>query len=61
MKINWFKYKTMTLQKMASILGVKVHVFEDFSKEKTIDESCSDGPNDWNQATSVPEKQIGDV
>ena len=50
----------MTLQKMASIFGVKVHVFEDFSKEKTIDESCSDGPNDWNQATSVPEKQIGD-
>ena len=61
MKINWFKYKTMTLQKIASMLSVKVHVFEDFSKEKTIDLSDNDGPNDNPQATSVPEKQITDL
>ena len=61
MKINWFKYKTMTLQKIASMLSVKVHVFEDFSKEKTIDLSDNDGPNDNPQTTSVPEKQITDL
>lgn len=49
------------LQRIASIIGVKVHVYMDASKEKTIDGSDVEGPNDWKQATSVPEKQITDL
>jgi len=58
--MNWFKYKTMMLQKMATVLGVKVHVYMDASREKTIDPSDIEGPNDFKQYTSVPERQIGD-
>jgi hypothetical protein len=61
MKMNWFDYKTKMIQRIASIIGVKVHVYMDASKEKTIDGSDVEGPNDWKQTTSVPEKQITDL
>ena len=60
MKINYFKYKTIIIQKIASILGVKAHVYSPFSKEKTIDMEDGQTPNDMKQTTSVPERQIWD-
>jgi len=60
MKINWFKYKTIILQKAAKFFGVKVHVYKPMSKEKTIDIDGIECPNDFKQTTSVPERQIND-
>lgn len=60
MKIDWFKYKIMILQKAAKFLGVRVHVYRPYSKEKTIDTDGVESPNDFKQNTSVPERQIGD-
>ena len=34
MKIDWFKYKIMILQKIAKFLGVRAHVYKTMSKEK---------------------------
>ena len=59
-KNNMFNFKTKILQTIASILGVKVHVYMTLSKEKTIDTDSVEGPNDFKQPTSVPERQIGD-
>jgi ribosomal protein S3 len=55
-----FNFKTKILQTIAGILGVKVHVYMDMSKEKTIDTDTIEAPNDFKQTTSVPERQIGD-
>ena len=52
--------KIKILQTIASFLGVKVHVYKPFSKEKTIDTDGIESPNDFKQTTSVPERQIGD-
>lgn len=60
MKIDWFKYKTILLQKLATILGVKTHVYKTMSKEKTIDFDGIESPNDYKQVTSIPERQIND-
>jgi hypothetical protein len=60
MKINYFKYKTIFIQKIAKLLGVKAHVYSTFSKEKTIDFDGVESPNDFKQVTSIPERQIGD-
>jgi hypothetical protein len=58
--MNTFNLKTKILQKIASILRVKVHVYMQSSKEKTIDTDGAEAPNDFKQTTSVPERQIGD-
>ena len=55
-----FNFKTRILQKIASIFGVKVHVYQQMSKEKTIDIDGIEGPNDYKQVTSIPERQIND-
>jgi hypothetical protein len=55
-----FNFKTKILQTIASILGVKVHVYMMLSKEKTIDTDSIEGPNDFKQPTSIPERQIKD-
>lgn len=55
-----FNFKTKILQTIAGILGVKVHVYMTASKEKTTDTDSVEGPNDFKQPTSVPERQIGD-
>jgi len=55
-----FNFKTKILQTIAGILGVKVHVYKDLSKEKTIDTDGAESPNDYKQPTSIPERQIGD-
>jgi phenylacetate-coenzyme A ligase PaaK-like adenylate-forming protein len=60
MKIDSFKYKTKFLQKTAKFLGVRVHVYRQYSKEKTIDIDGIESPNDYKQVTSVPERQIND-
>lgn len=60
MKINTFKFKTKLVQKVANLLGVKAHVYQPYSKEKTIDTDGVESPNDFKQNTSVPERQIGD-
>ena len=60
MKIDWFKYKTILLQKLATILGAKTHVYKTMSKEKTIDFDGIESPNDYKQVTSIPERQIND-
>jgi ribosomal protein S3 len=52
--------KTKILKTIAGILGVKVHVYKQSSKEKTIDTDSVEGPNDFKQPTSIPERQIGD-
>jgi hypothetical protein len=58
--MNTFNFKTKILQKIASIFGVKVHVYKQLSKEKTIDTDGAEAPNDFKQTTSVHERQIGD-
>ena len=60
MKIDWFKYKIIILQKIAKFLGVRVHVYKTMSKEKTIDFDDIESPNDYKQVTSVAERQIND-
>jgi len=55
-----YNIKIKILQTIASILGVKVHVYKPLSKEKTIDTDDIESPNDVKQYTSVPERQIGD-
>lgn len=60
MKIDWFKYKTILIQKVSSVLGVKSHVYKPLSNEKTIDTDGIESPNDFKQTTSVPERQIWD-
>lgn len=60
MKIDKFKYKTKILQKIAKFLGVRVHVYRPYSKEKTIDTEGIESPNDYKQVTSVAERQIND-
>ena len=58
--INMFNLKTKIIQTIAKIFGVKVHVYQTLSKEKTIDTDDIESPNDFKQYTSVPERQIGD-
>jgi hypothetical protein len=58
--MNTINFKTKILQKIANLLGVKVHVYIQMSKEKTIDTDSIESPNDFKQTTSVPERQIGD-
>ena len=58
--INMFNLKTKIIQTIAKIFGVKVHVYKQLSKEKTIDTDDIESPNDVKQYTSVPERQIGD-
>ena len=60
MKIDWFNYKTIFIQKLSETLRVKAHVYKTLSKEKTIDFDGVESPNDFKQVTSVPERQIGD-
>lgn len=60
MKIDYFKYKTIIIQKIAGLLGVRAHVYKSFSKEKTINMDDGQTPNDLKQSTSVPERQIWD-
>jgi hypothetical protein len=55
-----FNFKTKILQKIAGILGVKVHVYKQLSKEKTIDTDGAEAPNDFKQTTSIPERQAWD-
>ena len=55
-----FNLKTKIIQTIAKIFGVKVHVYQTLSKEKTIDTDNIESPNDVKQYTSVPERQIGD-
>jgi len=59
-KNNMLNFKTKILQKIASIFGVKVHVYQQMSKEKTIDIDGIESPNDYKQVTSIPERQIND-
>lgn len=59
-KNNMFNFKTKILQKIAGILGVKVHVYKQLSKEKTIDTDGAEAPNDFKQTTSIPERQAWD-
>ena len=60
MNIKLFEYKIKLVQKVANLLGVKAHVYQPYSKEKTIDTDDIESPNDVKQYTSVPERQIGD-
>ena len=55
-----FNFKTKIIQRIASIFGVKVHVYQAMSKEKTIDIDGIECPNDYKQVTSIPERQIND-
>jgi hypothetical protein len=60
MNNKWFIFRTKIIQKIAQILGVRVHVYQTFSDIKTIDTDNVESPNDFKQTTSVPERQIGD-